>query len=439
MKRLRGPTSAAGAASTGDILRQAILTLAARRLQSVVGALAVMVGVWFLVVVAGTTDSVRHGVLDELVARLSAVNLVTVFARPQGGLGVLGNTSPEQERAWATAPKLSPDDLRSIRELRSNQAGVARTAVVAHAAHGSGPVAQGDRRVAEIRILGASPQIQAVYGWELDSGRFFNERESRGNAPVVVLSAKASEELFKGDSANPIHASVRIGGAAMRVIGVLARGARYGPDEETFAVAPPGSPVRSITGGADRIDAIHLSVNDPSLVAPLKAEVEAAMRAARGLGEDQPANFFLYSADLFIAEVDRVSSLLVWFSAGLVAISVIVGGIVVTSVMRLSVIQRTTEIGMRRAAGARRRDIVRQIVAEATIVSAGGAATGAGLGWAFCSLLGVWLPVGHVSMVVVTRWAAFAFGFGVLVGIVSSVIPARDASGLDPVEAMRRE
>jgi putative ABC transport system permease protein len=221
------------------------------------------------------------------------------------------------------------------------------------------------------------------------------------------------------------------------VVGVLEeRGSLFGQSLDNFAIAPARSPVQAITNPRGVVDAIIVQALDPDRLRDAQAEMEAVMRVRHGLRPTEENDFALETAEEAISFWDNISRILFVALPALVAVSLVVGGIVIMNIMLVSVMERTREIGVRKALGARRRDILAQVIIESATLSTVGAAVGVGLGLGFAAAVASATPLpAAVSGV----WVTIGVLLGVGVGIAAGVYPASRASRLDPVDALRYE
>jgi putative ABC transport system permease protein len=289
--------------------------------------------------------------------------------------------------------------------------------------------------VTGVLISGASSEVFEVRDLQVERGRPFTPQEAERGVPVIVLGSQTAEVIF--ESADPLGRSVRIEGFPYRVVGVLAsKGSLFGQSLDNLAVAPARSPIQSITNPHGIVDQIVIQTLDPARLLEAKAEVEGIMRVRRRLRPAEASDFALETVDETLSFWDRISRILFLALPGLVAISLVVGGIVIMNIMLVSVMERTREIGVRKALGARRRDIMTQVIVESATLSTAGAILGVAAGGGLATLVAALSPL---PAAVDPKWVSLGVALGMTVGIAAGVYPAAQASKLDPVDALRHE
>lgn len=397
-----------------------------QRLKSFFTLLGVIVGVMFLIVVVSIVEGMDRYIRDTLTDRMFGVNTVTVRRNPRTPV----NTSQDQRRAWARAPRLTFDDLDHLRDR------VRQTATVSPESDATG-VLESDlgQRVENVRIVGASAEIFDIRNWNVERGRAFTRQESEQGIPVVVLGKSTADVLF--EAIDPIGRRVRIRGFPYRVIGVLEeQGSFLGMSLDNLVVGPVYSALGNLTAPRGRIGQIVFKAGSPELVIPLRDEVVEVMRLRRRLGPAELNNFAAETTESALNFWEQISRILFLALPGLVGISLVVGGIVIMNIMLVSVMERTREIGIRKALGARRADILAQVLVESGTLSGIGALVGVAIGVAVTVLVGAISPL---PAAVAPRWIMLGVTLGVVVGVVSGVYPASRAARLDPVDALRYE
>jgi putative ABC transport system permease protein len=250
-----------------------------------------------------------------------------------------------------------------------------------------------------------------------------------------VIGDEVARRLLPG--VDPIGKEVRIGGLPYRIIGVVApQGTLFGLSLDKFVVMPFSAPGRRLICPINILDALIVQTDDPVHMQLAMGEAEAAMRSRRQLKPGEDNNFHFQTAEGALGTWDKISRILFLALPGLVAISLVVGGIVIMNIMLMAVSERTREIGIRKALGARRRDILAQFVVESATLSAAGALMGIGLGILLAYVVKALTPLPAA----VAPWSvAVGVVLGVTVGIVAGVYPASRASRLDPIVALRAE
>jgi putative ABC transport system permease protein len=286
-----------------------------------------------------------------------------------------------------------------------------------------------------VRVTGASPEVFAIRDYEVAEGRIFSRQEADAGAPVVVIGAETANRVYEG--LEPVGRTLRIRGFPYRIIGVLEeKGSLFGQSLDNIVIAPARSPVRAITAPRGFIDTIIIQAIDPDQLREIQLEVEGIMRVRRRLRPTEQPDFALETADEAISFWDNISRILFLALPMLVSISLVVGGIVIMNIMLVSVMERTREIGVRKALGAKRRDILTQVLIESATLSTVGAAFGVGVGLGIAKLIAA---VSIMPAAVAPRWIMVGVALGLTVGIVAGVYPAARASKLDPVDALRYE
>lgn len=271
--------------------------------------------------------------------------------------------------------------------------------------------------------------------YDLSSGRTITPQEYQLGTPVVVIGDEVATFFFP--NLNPVGRELRIGGIPYQVIGVIEhQGSLFGQSLDKLAIAPFSSPLHRLTNPRGDIDGLLVQAPNAMMMNDVMELVREALRAQRHLRPGVPDNFVMETSATALAFFDRVRSMMTIVGTALPGISLIVGGMVIMNIMLVSVAERTHEIGIRKSLGARRRDILRQFLAESATLSTVGAIIGIVLGIAAAKLIALKTPLPAA----VAPWSLVAATLlGTVVGIASGIIPARRASRLDPIEAMRHE
>ena len=406
-------------------IRLALQQIWTEKLKSFFSLLGVIVGVMFLIVVVSIVEGLDRYIREDLASVVFGVNTVTL-RRWSDGPDFGGSGARARQRR----PRITYEDWEAVREQITVPARVG-----AESDTGGEIVADNGQSVENVRIHAVSPEIMAIRDWSVEKGRTFSPQEAERGAAVVVLGTETASLLF--ENLDPIGRRVRIRGFPYRVVGVLEeQGSMFGQSLDNQAIAPARSPIQAVTNPRGIVDQVVAQSQDPADLRALQREIEGIIRAKRRLRPAQDNNFSVETAEETLSFWDNISRILFIALPGLVAISLVVGGVVIMNIMLVSVMERTREIGVRKAIGARRRDILSQILIESVTLSGVGAVVGVGVGIGLTFLVRTLSPL---PAAVDAKWIALGVSLGVIVGVVSGVYPAVRASKLAPVDALRHE
>jgi putative ABC transport system permease protein len=401
----------------------AIAALKVNALRSFLAMLGVIIGVASVIVMV----SVASGASDAIEARIRALGTNLLIVSP-GSF-----TSGGRRAGEGTAAALSENDLRMIR------AKVAGVAAAAGVVQGSAPLVAGSSNWTT-QVNGVNEEYLEVRDWALIEGRNFTEAELRAGAKVAILGATAARELF--GSASALGEQIRISNVPFSVIGLLAVKGQsgWGSDQDDTALVPITTARRRLFGAEDTIPdnlrTIMVEVNSAEGMADAQAEIETLLRERRRIRAGTPDDFRVRDMADFIRTRTETQSILSLLLGATAAISLIVGGIGIMNIMLVSVTERTREIGLRMAVGARRSDILSQFLIEAATLCVLGGLIGLAIGGGAALAMSIWgnWPVALSPALILV--ALFSAG---LVGVVFGYYPARRASLMNPNDALRYE
>ncbi len=404
----------------------AFQTIRAQKLKSGFSIIGVFIGVMFLIAVVSVVEGMNRYMTDKFAGTLLGVNTFRLRQFPDVQIG---NVTDSMWRTWMRRPRVTYEDAQAVAQ------GVSVPVLAAWESNTRAALSAGRRQVKEVQVTAATELYFDIRSLNIEQGRAFTGQEVQAGLPIVVLGHDLADKLFEGQ--DPIGRDVKIFDIPYRVIGVVEKqGNLFGLSLDKFAVAPASAPLKRYVNQPRVIDALALKAGTQADMREAMAQAEAVMRSRRHLRPREPDNFALETADEVLAFWGKISRILFYALPGLVAVSLVVGGIVIMNIMLMAVAERTREIGIRKSLGARRSDILRQFLVEATTLATVGASAGVGIGIALAALVAATTPLPAA----VAPWSiVVGVILGAGVGIVAGVYPATRAARLDPITALRAE
>jgi putative ABC transport system permease protein len=399
-----------------DVTRMSFQALRRYPLRTTMMLLAIAIGVAAVVLLTAVGEGARRYVTGQF-SSLGTELLIVLPGRAEtaGGGSVQGLLVGE------TARELTLEDTIAL--LRSP-----RIRRVTPLVLGAGTASSGARE-RDITVLGTSSAMLAIQHWVMGTGRFLPEGELDTAQPVCVLGFTVARELFP--SSSPLGEWLRIGDARCRVLGVLAeQGLAGGFDVDETVITPVANAQQIFNTSA--VFRILVEANDRDSVAAARRDIVEIVKL-RHAGEE---DITVVTQDALVSTFDTIFNMITVGLAGIAAISLVVAGVLIMNVMLVAVSQRTAEIGLLKAVGARNRQILTLFLTEATCLSLLGACVGLALGSGGIALMKILFPVLDFAA---PPWAsASAVGVAILSGLVFGILPARRAAALDPVNALMR-
>jgi len=401
---------------TLNIAKVGLMAIARNKMRSLLTMLGIIIGVACVI----TMVAVGTGASSSIQATINSLgtNFIMLFpgAQTQGGARMAGDS------------RITPEDVEAIRNEAPSVAYV------------SASIREGAQVVASdlnwgTTVYGVDVDWPFIRAWNVADGDYFTDVDVRTAAKVAVLGASVADNLFPAGDA--VGSSIRIKNVPFRVVGVLDRkgGNMMGQDQDDQIVAPYTTVMKQLQG-RQRIGQVLISARSAALVAQAQNEIDALLRQRHRIGPGQEADFTMRSQEEIASTSAQTSRTLSVLLGSAAAISLLVGGIGIMNIMLVSVTERTREIGIRLAIGAKGRHVLLQFLLEAMALSIVGGAIGVALGMLIPNLVS---RFAGMPTEVSTSSVLMAFGFAAAIGIFFGFYPARKASRLDPIDALRYE
>ncbi len=400
---------------------EALESLTANKLRSGLTILGIVIGVAAVIAML----AIGRGAEESITGSIQGIGTNLVFIFPQGS-----------------------EEMRNPQPLTVGDADAIADPFAAPSVSGVAPILAGNGEAAfggestVTQINGVTPDYSSVRNFPVQEGEFIDEGHMLGRASVAVLGTEVAETLF-GRSEGLVGETLRIEGQPFRIIGVLETkgGSSFGSEDDLILVPLTTAQARLLRrGGRDRVDIIIAQSITADAVPMASEEIAQILRTRHRtpIGVD---DFSILSQQDFLDTARTITNVLTIFLGGIAAISLLVGGIGIMNIMLVSVTERTREIGLRKAMGARRRDIMIQFLTESAALSLIGGLIGVALGWTISAIVGQIANANSADINPVIGMDAILLAtlFSTAVGLFFGIYPANRAAGLEPVEALRYE
>jgi macrolide transport system ATP-binding/permease protein len=417
----RGETRRRGVLSPGELwenIRSAARSLLQNKMRAVLTILGILIGVGAVIAMVSVGQGATAGVTQRIQGLGS--NFLTVMPGSANVGGV--------RQGFGSVSTLTMDDAAAIKSSVPGISGVEPESF-------SRQQLKYLKNNWQTSLVGTSADYPVVRSWNVASGTFFTDEDNRARRNVVVLGQDVVTNLF-GD-ADPVGRIVKINGAGFRVIGVLEKkgaGGGYFSQDDT-ALIPINTMYARFRHQRD-VRSIGMTAVDKDHIEQVKADVTALLQTRHRIQEGAANDFSIVTQQDVLQTVQGVSQIMTLLLGAIGGISLLVGGIGIMNIMLVSVTERTREIGIRKALGARRRDIMAQFLVEAIILSGLGGLLGWGLGAVAAQLIA---KFGKMTVILTMGTVGLAIGFSIAVGLFFGIYPARKASRMDPIQALHFE
>lgn len=406
--------------TTKDILQETYSALSANKVRSGLTMLGIVIGISSVIAMT----AIGNGAQASIESNIQAIgaNLITVSPGASRGPGV------QVSSGRGTAKSLTLADAEAIEEKIPNIKAVSaevsgRYQVVSKSAN------------TNTSVVGVRPTYAEVRNIEIEEGNFITTGQNISGAKVVVIGPSVRDDLL-GVGADAIGVNIRIKQVQFKIVGVTKSKGGTGfnnPDEMMYI---PLTTAQRYFSGDEYLTSISISANDADVTTQVQADIKALLLDRHNIDDEELADFSTFNQADIIATASTITSTLTILLSAVAGISLIVGGIGIMNMMLTTVTERTREIGLRKAIGAKRKDISRQFLLEAVMLTFVGGALGIALGWLIS--FGV-SQTGIIATKVSLSSVLLAFGVSTTIGIIFGYYPARKAAKLNPIDALRYE
>lgn len=408
--------------TTRDILHETFSALSANKVRTLLTMLGIVIGISSVIILV----AIGQGASASIQSSIQSIgsNLIIVFPGAQRNLGYGASAGR------GGAQTLTPADATAIAENVQNVGAVA-------------PELDGRYQITapgtntNTQIIGTTPDYAAIRNVQVADGTFFTAEQNQNRSKVAVIGPTTAADLFPNlDSA--LGQVIRVKGQQFTVIGITkSKGSTGGPGNQDDIVYVPLSAVQLfLSGNTTSVSTINVSASDPAAMTQVQNDITALLLERHHIADPVQADFNVLNQADIVATASTVTNTFTIFLGAVAGISLLVGGIGIMNMMLTTVTERTREIGLRKAIGAKARDINVQFLAEAVVLTVISGAIGVGIGWLVAFAV---TSLGFLETSVSGSSILLAFGVSAAIGIVFGYYPARRASRLNPIEALRYE
>jgi len=399
-------------------MRIAVRALRRNKLRTLLTMLGMIIGVAAVIAMVGIGNGAKSQIESQIASLGQNVILVFSGSFTRGGV----------HSGWGGSGTLTVDDAEAI------QHEIPGVTVVSPEVRSSTQIAAGNQNWST-QILGESSDYFTLRQWAFKEGSPFSEQDDRSANKVAVIGTTIAQQLFPGE--DPVGQILRIKSAPFIITGVLiSKGmSMMGSDQDDVVVIPYTSAMKRLFG-MTTLRTINVQTATPSLLNPVQQQITELLRQRHRIGSGRDDDFTVRNQQEIADMATEQSKTMTYLLAAIACVSLIVGGIGIMNIMLVSVTERTREIGIRMAVGARGNDILLQFLTEAVTLSVIGGVIGIGVGMGSSKIIEMWK---HWPVATPVLWIAGSFVVSAAIGIFFGFYPARKASQLDPIEALRYE
>ncbi|MFH0818588.1 MAG: ABC transporter permease [Patescibacteria group bacterium] len=400
-----------------DLLQETYLAVAANKARSALTILGIVIGIGSVIAMVSIGQGAQQSITDRIEA--GGANLLTISPGRQRSFGPVSS-------AQGSADSLTLEDAKAIRNINGVEV------VSPESSSRYQVTAKGNN--SNSSISGVYPEYQIAKSIEVNNGHFITESQLKSASKVAVLGATVTTDLF-GEGVDPIGETIRINNMNFKVIGILTE-TGTGFNSADDAIIIPLTVLQRYFTGSKNVSNISVKASSQEVMTQLQTDITDLLMQRHNIIDADSADFMVRSSTEMIDMASSITSTLTILLGSIAAISLIVGGIGIMNMMLTSVTERTREIGLRKAIGAKRGDISKQFLAESVMLTFIGGVIGIILGYISSMLVSKFLST---TTAVTLSSVGLAFGVSVAIGIIFGYYPARRAAKLNPIDALRYE
>jgi len=402
-----------------DLLQETSTALLSNKARSGLTILGIIIGIGSVIGMI----SIGQGTAGSIEANIQSMgsNLITIMPGFQRSFS-------QVSAGRGTAQSLTMDDVKAIEEEIANVKAVAPQLSRRYQVVSKG-------KNTNTQIMGTTPAYLSVRNLKIDEGSFITEQQVTSFAKVAVLGPTTRDDLF-GENSNPVGQTIRISGINFKIIGVTQPkgGTAFASEDDMIFI--PITTAQKFLAGADYVSTISVEAESPQVITDVQTEITNLLLQRHHIADSSMADFNVLSQQDILKAATSMTNTMTIFLAAIAGISLLVGGIGIMNMMLTTVTERIREIGLRKAIGAKKKDISMQFLAEAVMLTFLGGAAGVVLGWVLSILISRFAGIAtSVSLTMIL----LAFGISAAIGIIFGYYPARRAASLNPIEALRYE
>ncbi|MDD4931081.1 MAG: ABC transporter permease [Candidatus Colwellbacteria bacterium] len=405
---------------TSDILEETYTALSSNKARSGLTILGIVIGISSVIAMI----SIGQGAQSSITSRIESIGSNLIMVTP----GAQRSSGDRVSSGWGSAQTLTNEDLETLRTELLSVKGVAGELSGRYQVTAKGTNTN-------TSVIGTTPDYTLVKNLEISSGSFISEQNVKSMSRVAILGPTTVTDLF-GEDADPVGSSIRIKGTEFKVIGVTTAKGNSGANNQDDTIYIPLTTAQKLLAGSSKLSTIDIAAADAGSMEAVQAQAMEILLTEHNISDEASADFRVMNQAEMAATASSVTNTLTVLLAAVAGISLIVGGIGIMNMMLTTVTERTREIGLRKAIGAKRKDINAQFLMESVMLTFIGGIIGIALG---CAIALILPAMGIIQAKISLTSIILAFGVSALIGIVFGYYPAKRAGSLSPIDALRYE